>query len=47
MSNERIPIDVIQATAEDLMAKIIQDPNLMKALSAAPKPKDADAGEDE
>lgn len=33
--------------AEDLMAKIIQDPNLLKALSAAPKPKaDADEGEE-
>lgn len=32
--------------AEDLMAKIIQDPTLMKALSAAPKPKDADDGEE-
>lgn len=34
--------------AEDLMAKIIQDPALLKALSAAPKPKDAeaDAGEE-
>ncbi|WP_069299210.1 type VI secretion system contractile sheath small subunit [Neptunicoccus sediminis] len=31
--------------AEDLMAKIIQDPALMKALSAAPKQKD-DAGEE-
>ena len=32
--------------AEDLMAKIIQDPTLMKALSAAPKPKDEAEGED-
>lgn len=32
--------------AEDLMAKIIQDPALMKALSAAPKAKDEDAGEE-
>lgn len=32
--------------AEDLMAKIIQDPTLMKALSAAPKPKDDTEGED-
>ncbi|MEM7440305.1 MAG: type VI secretion system contractile sheath small subunit [Pseudomonadota bacterium] len=31
--------------AEDLMAKIIQDPNLMKALSAAPKPKAEDGEE--
>ncbi|MEM6617725.1 MAG: type VI secretion system contractile sheath small subunit [Pseudomonadota bacterium] len=29
-----------KAGAEDLMAKIIQDPALMKALSAAPKPTD-------
>lgn len=33
--------------AEELMAKVLKDPSLMKALSSAPKPEDDTAGKEE